>query len=85
MEVAAGNDIVALRETYGDRLAFRGGVDKRAIAAGGTVIRREVERLRPVVESGGYVPSCDHGVPPDISWAAFQDYALLLAELTGWL
>jgi len=85
MEVAAGNDLRAFRRTFGKRLAYRGGIDKRAIAAGGPVLRAELERIRPVVEDGGYIPSCDHGVPPDISWQNFQDYALGLAEITGWL
>lgn len=85
LEVAAGNDINALREQYGKRLAFRGGIDKRAMAAGGDVLRRELERVRPVIDDGGYIPSCDHGVPPDISWPNFQDYALQLAAMTGWM
>jgi len=85
MEVAAGNDIVALRSRYGKKAAFQGGIDKRAIAAGGETLEREIERIRPVVESGGYIPGCDHGVPPDVSWPNFQEYALQLAEITGWL
>lgn len=85
MEVAAGNDIVALRERFGRRVAFQGGIDKRAIAAGGETLRRELGRIRPVVENGGYIPGCDHGVPPDISWPNFQSYAEQLAGMTGWL
>ncbi len=85
IEVAAGNDINALRHEYGRQVSFRGGVDKRAMAAGGAVLRAELDRLWPVVEGGGYLPSCDHGVPPDISWESFQDYALQLAKMTGWL
>jgi len=85
VEVAAGNDIVAYRRTFGHRMAFRGGVDKRAIAAGGEVIEAELERVRPVAEDGGYIPGCDHGVPPDISWPNFVHYSRLLARLTGWL
>lgn len=85
MEVAAGNDINAFRERFGKRVSYRGGVDKRAIAAGGAVLKAELDRIRPVVQDGGYIPSCDHGVPPDISWSNFQDYALQLAEMTGWL
>lgn len=85
MEVAAGNDIVAYRRAFGHTMAFRGGVDKRAIAAGGEVIEAELERVRPVVADGGYIPGCDHGVPPDISWPNFIHYARLLARLTGWL
>lgn len=84
MEVAAGNDLRAFRAQFGKRLAYQGGIDKRAIAAGGATMRAELDRVRPVVEDGGYIPGCDHGVPPDISWRNFQEYALLLAELTGW-
>ena len=84
MEVAAGNDINALRAQFGKRVAFQGGIDKRAIAAGGEVLEAELERIRPVVEDGGYIPGCDHGVPPDISWRNFQEYAMRLAEITGW-
>jgi hypothetical protein len=31
------------------------------------------------------VPTCDHGVPPDISWPNFIEYTRYLAQLTGWL
>jgi len=85
VEVAAGNDIVALRRAHGRRMAYRGGVDKRAMARGGDVIRAELARVEPVVRDGGYIPSCDHGVPADVSWPDFVDYSRLLAEMTGWL
>jgi len=86
VEVAAGNDIVAYRRRYGAQIAFRGGIDKRALAKGGDVMRAELMRvIPPLIEKGGYIPSCDHGVPPDISWPDFIDYTRLLAELTGWL
>jgi uroporphyrinogen decarboxylase len=85
LEVAAGNDIRAMRAAFGRKLSFRGGIDKRAIAAGGTRLREELERIAPVVRDGGYIPGCDHGVPPDVSWPNFQDYALQLADMTGWL
>jgi len=85
LEVAAGNDIVALRREFGDSIAFRQGIDKRAIAAGGHVMRDELKRIEPVLASGGYIPGCDHGVPSDISWPNFVDYSRRLAEMTGWL
>ena len=66
-------------------MAYRGGVDKRAMARGGQTIRDELARLEPVVHDGGYIPSCDHGVPSDVSWPNFVDYARRLAQLTGWL
>jgi uroporphyrinogen decarboxylase len=85
VEVAAGNDLPHYRRRYGRRMAYRGGVDKRAMAAGGAVLRRELQRLAPVVRDGGYIPSCDHGIPPDVPWPNFLDYCRQLAEMTGWL
>jgi len=84
MEVAAGNDLAGFSSKFGRRMAFRGGVDKRAIAAGGTAIEAEIDRLRPVIASGGYIPGCDHGVPADVSWSDYVRYVELLARATGW-
>ena len=66
-------------------MAFRGGVDKRAIAKGGAAIEGEIARIRPVIASGGYIPGCDHGVPSDVSWPDFVRYVGLLARATGWI
>jgi uroporphyrinogen decarboxylase len=85
IEVAAHNDINEFRSLYGHRIAYRGGVDKRAMAKGGRVIREELKRIEPVVRDGGYIPGCDHGVPSDVSWPNFVDYSRLLAQMTGWL
>ncbi|MCL5997032.1 MAG: hypothetical protein M1546_13390 [Chloroflexi bacterium] len=85
IEVAAGNDLVAFRKQFGRRMAYKGGVDKRAMADGGAVIENEIKRLRTVIDNGGYIPSCDHGVPPDVSWPNFVRYTGLLVRATGWL
>jgi len=86
IEVAAYNDINLYREMFGDKMAYKGGVDKRAIAAGGKTIEDELKRLSPLIsKSGGFIPSCDHGVPHDISLENFIYYSKLLAEYTGWL
>lgn len=85
VEVAAGNDIAAFRRQYGQRFAFGGGIDKRALAAGGAAMRAELDRLAPLIAEGGYLPTCDHGVPPDVSWPNFIEYTRHLARLTGWL
>ncbi len=86
MEVAAGNDIVAFRQQYSTQMAYLGGIDKRALAKGGDVMRTELLRvIPPLLETGGFIPGCDHGVPPDISWPNFVEYTRLLAQLTGWL
>jgi len=86
IEVAAGNDIVEFRRRFGKSMAYIGGIDKRAIARGGKEMEREVLRVvPPLLKDGGYIPGCDHGVPPDISWQNFIDYTRLLAKLTGWV
>lgn len=85
VEVAAGNDIVQYRRKFGRGMAFLGGVDKRAIARGGSVLEAEIQRIRPVIEDGGYIPGCDHGVPSDVSWPNYVTYVGLLARATGWL
>lgn len=86
VEVAAGNDIVQYRRIYGKRMAYRGGIDKRAIAKGGAEMEREVMRVvPPLLKDGGFIPGCDHAIPPDISWHNYIEYSRLLAKLTGWL
>ncbi|MBN1347022.1 MAG: hypothetical protein JXQ73_30305 [Phycisphaerae bacterium] len=84
-EVAAGNDLPAYRRQFGTQMAYRGGIDKRKMAKGGDALRAEFERLRPAVQAGGYIPGCDHGIPPDVSWPHFVETCRLLAEVTGWL
>jgi hypothetical protein len=85
VEVAAGCDINAYRRQFGRDMAYVGGIDKRAMAKGGSIVEAELERVAPVVKSGGYIPSCDHGIPSDVSWPDFLKYVRGLAVLTGWL
>lgn len=84
VEVAAGNDINQFRETFGTKMAFKGGVDKRQIAKGGKTLHAEMARIEPVLRSGGYIPGFDHAVPPDVSWQNFLEYCNILARMTGW-
>lgn len=70
-EVASGCDVVAAGRKYPD-LIISGGFDKRILAQGRNAIDREIERIFPVMHKrGGYIPTCDHGVPEEVSW---QDY-----------
>jgi uroporphyrinogen decarboxylase len=85
IEVAAGNDIHAFRATFGKQMAFCGGIDKREMARGGPALAVEIERVLPVIKGGGYIPSCDHGVPADVSWPNYVQCTKLLAQATGWL
>jgi len=85
IEVAAGCDIVEFRRQFGKKMAYIGGVDKRKIAAGGDLIKEEIKRMEPVIQGGGFIPSCDHGIPADVSWPNYIDYTRILAKATGWL
>lgn len=85
IEVAAGNDLIEMRKSFSQKMAYRGGVDKRCIAKGGKVIEDEVYRVCSILDGGGFIPSCDHGVPHDISLKNFVYYTELLAKKTGWL
>ena len=84
-EVAAGNDLPAYRTQFGTKMAYWGGVDKRKIAAGGKAMEDEMARLIPAIRAGGFIPSCDHGIPSDVSWPNYLHYCRLLAQATGWL
>jgi hypothetical protein len=74
LERVAGMDPVAVRRKYGPALRLMGGIDKRALAAGGAVLQAEVARIAPLAAEGGYVPWCDHWVPPDVSLANYLAY-----------
>jgi len=65
------NDPVAARKRCGKELRIAGGFGKRVLAAGKDAIAAEIDRLMPLVEAGGFIPFCDHRVPPDVS---FEDY-----------
>ena len=73
-ECAAGLDIRKIRKKFPNLRIF-GGIDKREIAKGKKAIDRELEKKLPFMFSrGGYFPSIDHWVPPDISYDNFQYY-----------
>jgi uroporphyrinogen decarboxylase len=70
-EAASGCDVVEIRKQYPE-LLMRGGIDKRILASGREAIAREVDRVMPFMkERGGYIPTCDHGVPAEVD---FEDY-----------
>jgi uroporphyrinogen decarboxylase len=83
MEVNSGMDVAALRRRFGRELLMYGGIDKRALAVGAEAIDAELERCAPVALEGGYVPTVDHSLPPDISYANFQYYWRRKKELLG--
>lgn len=83
VERMGGTDPVKLRQRYGRKVRFFGGVDKKALSAGKTAIRKELEYLAPVVAEGGFIPHVDHRVPPDVSYADYLYYLDVKKQLFG--
>ena len=82
MEVAAGNDVVTLRQRFGRDLIMGGGMDKRTLASGDlAAIDAMIDEKRDLILEGGYVPGCDHALPPDIPWPAYLHYRERLAAI----
>ena len=79
MERQAGTDIAKIRREHPD-FKMMGGFDKRTIHQGEELMRKEFERILPVMRSGGYIPSVDHQTPPDVSLEMYKCYASLLNE-----
>jgi uroporphyrinogen decarboxylase len=74
LERASEMDPIRLRKKYGKALRLWGGVDKRELAKGPKAIEAHLRELAPLVEEGGFIPTVDHTVPPDVSWGDFCYY-----------
>jgi len=82
-EVASGCDVVAIGREYPD-LAIFGGIDKRVLATTPAEIDAMVERILPAMRArGGYIPTCDHGVPAEVPLANYRHYRRRCLELGG--
>jgi uroporphyrinogen decarboxylase len=82
-EVAADCDVVALGHQY-PGLAVFGGIDKRVLARGRHAIDDHLERILPTMRArGGYIPTCDHGVPPEVPYKDYLYYRQRCIELGG--
>lgn len=75
IEVGTWNASIApWRERYGKELRGVGGMDKRVFAYDYQAVDREIERLRPLIELGGYIPCPDHRIAPDAKFENVQYY-----------
>ena len=83
VEVNGGTDPIKLREKYGHQVLLAGGVDKMRLIEGKDAIKKEVDRLRPLVEDGGYIPHVDHRCPPDVTYENYLYYLKYKREAFG--
>jgi uroporphyrinogen decarboxylase len=76
-------DVISYRRRYGSRLKIIGGFDKHILADSFSAIEREVDRLAPLVEEGGFIPTPDHRVPPDVPLRNYQHYIRTARKVWG--
>ena len=75
-----GCDVVRTGREYPE-LLIRGGFDKRILAKGPEAIDAEIDRIMPVMKKrGGYIPTCDHGVPEEVSFENYLHYRKRMLE-----
>lgn len=63
-------------------LLMVGHFDKLTMTRGEAAMRAEFERLRPLMEAGGFIPSVDHQTPPGVSLGQYWCFLGLLKEYT---
>jgi uroporphyrinogen decarboxylase len=77
------SSIAPWRARYGRALRGVGGMDKKTFAYDYATIDAEIERLRPLIELGGYIPCPDHRIPPDAKWENIQYYTDRMRRFFG--
>lgn len=73
--------IAPWREKYGKELRGVGGMNKNVFARDRAAIEVEVERLRQLVDLGGYIPCPDHRIPPGAEWDLVKYYCDRMREV----
>ena len=63
-----------LRKRFGKSLRLWGGVDKRVLSRGRDAVCSHLREFIPLIEEGGFIPTVDHTVPPEVSWSDFSNY-----------
>jgi hypothetical protein len=71
------------RAEYGKALRGVGGTDKVVFSRDYAAIDAEIERLKPLVDLGGYIPCPDHRLPPGAKWENVQYYCDRMRETFG--
>ena len=83
-EPVGGMDVVKLRQKYGTKISFKGGIDKHALRKTKEDIRKELEyRMDPSLFGGGMVFGLDHEIPNGVSLENYVYYVNLGREILG--
>lgn len=85
MEVKAGMHMPKLFEMYGDKIAFFGGIDTRALISNDKAeIDSELKgKMLPVIKGGGsYILHSDHSEPPEVNFETMHYFFEKGREIT---
>ena len=66
--------ILPWRKKWGRDLRGVGGMNKTVFSRDRAAVEAEVERLKPLVDIGGYIPCPDHRIAPDAKWDLVRYY-----------
>ena len=81
LEIKAGMDPLRLKKTFGDKLAFHGGINAQ-LWDDPELVKAEMERIIPIMkEKGGYVFASDHSIPNSVSFQTMTEIADLAKKL----
>ncbi len=80
LEVAAGIHPETLRRRH-PGIRMMGGVDKTVLLGTKDDIRRELLKLKPIVDEGGFIPHVDHRVQADVSYENYLYYLEVKRDL----
>lgn len=84
IEVGTWNASIApWREKYGRALRGVGGMNKNVFSRDRAAVDAEIERLRPLVDLGGYIPCPDHRIAPDAEWDLVRYYCDRMRSVFG--
>jgi uroporphyrinogen decarboxylase len=74
LEVKAGMDLIKLKEQYGDKMSFMGGIDVRLMEQDNIqLLEEEIKaKLNIAKVNGGYIYHSDHSVPKDVSFKKYK-------------
>ncbi len=69
------------RTKYGRTVRGVGGMDKVIFSRDRAAVDAEIERLKPIIALGGFIPCPDHRIAPDAEWDLVRYYTERLRSL----
>ena len=84
IEVGTWNASIApWRAQYGKELRGVGGMNKTVFARDHAAVDAEIERMKPLVALGGFIPCPDHRIAPDAHWDNVRYYCDRMHQVFG--